>query len=156
MKKYINILPVLFVALFFSNTGLAQVAPPADVFAIENVVGSGNDSAVIITEANLLGTDLENLLADVEVELVVTVVLQGVEDLDKIHVKVGSTVGGSEHASHAFLLDGTAVPEGLSYKRDGLTLKLGMGTFTDLGQFHVEVKLENLDGELSLPGTYSF
>ena len=67
-----------------------------------------------------------------------------------IHVKVGTTEGSGDVVQHGFVFDQTNVlPQGLSYRRQGLTVKLGLLQTYHADLYFYEVWLEDANGLLS-------
>src|SRR5688500_351274 len=76
--------------------------------------------------------------------------LQDTLNLAKIHVKLGTTPGGSDIFSKDFLFDVEgSFSDNTSYWRGGLKILLGIGQFTGLNSYYSEVQLEDTSQNLS-------
>ena len=88
--------------------------------------------------------------------LVVKVEVNSIIDIEKIHVKVGTSLGGIDIGTHAFIFDMTSnLPTDYSYGRDEGTFKFIMGKFINPITVHyTEVIIEDVNGNLSIPKIY--
>ncbi|MEM1322223.1 MAG: hypothetical protein AAGG75_18320 [Bacteroidota bacterium] len=75
-------------------------------------------------------------------------------NIARIHVKLGAVEGQSNFVSHAFEFD-RAAPAPLHYTRDGRTIVLGLGKYTNMAPCFGEVTLEDLNGKRSAPKMFS-
>ena len=133
-----------------SSQSFAQVLPPQNVRAILKV-----DTTNTVSLAALMQNPNQSATLSSTKDLEVKVDLVTITDIDKIHVKVGTTSGGNDIAQQIFTLDNAVgLPNSCSYYRDGLVLHLGMGTFNGLTSFYIEVKLEDVNGTFSTPAVY--
>ena len=80
--------------------------------------------------------------------LSLSILLVDTSTISKIHVKLGTTLGGDELLTNTYTYDGT--PAGsLTYFRDQELMTLGMGTHLNSGIFYCEIKLEDSVGNFS-------
>lgn len=82
--------------------------------------------------------------------LSVSVLLVDTNNLSKIHVKLGTTLGGNELLENTYTYDLTSAGS-LSYFRDRELMTLGMGNHLNSGIFYCEIKLEDNAGHFSTP-----
>lgn len=77
-------------------------------------------------------------------------------DIAKIHIKLGTTPSSADLAEHSFNFD-ESIPNTppFTYQRDGLTVALGLGEFSNLETYHVEVVMEDIHGGFSEPKYFS-
>ena len=85
---------------------------------------------------------------DSSLNVSVNIILQDTVAIDTIHVKLGTTLGGSELMTAAFNYDGSNVGAGLSFSRslNNVTIDLGIQPNTTNALYFAEVKLENTGG----------
>jgi hypothetical protein len=80
--------------------------------------------------------------------LSLSILLVDTANLSKIHVKLGTTLGGDDLFTNTYTYDST--PAGsLTYFRDRALMTLGMGTHLNSGIFYCEIKLEDSMGNFS-------
>ena len=148
MKHYIYIF-FLFSFFITSNLEAQQISPPNSVRGILRL-----DS--LITTSQISQDSTTNNFQTHTSKLLVVVNLATISNLDKIHVKVGSTSGANDIAQYTFQFDiNQNLPIDYSYYRKGLRLELYMGKYSNLNSFNIEVKLEDVNGNLSTPVYYS-
>jgi hypothetical protein len=77
--------------------------------------------------------------------------LQDTTQMRFIHIKLGTTSGGSELIDQSFNYDGTNMGAGLSYTRNYkyITLELGIHANTTNALYYAEVELEDVNGSKS-------
>ena len=94
-------------------------------------------------------TDPMNLLSPTDpLNLSVSMLLADTNTVAKIHVKLGTTLGGNDLLENTYTFDAT--PSGnLSYFREGIMMNLGMGEHLNSGVFYCEIKLEDATGNFS-------
>ena len=94
-------------------------------------------------------TDPMNLLSPTDpLNLSVSMLLADTNTVAKIHVKLGTTLGGNDLLENTYTFDVT--PSGsLSYFREGIMMNLGMGEHLNTGVFYCEIKLEDSTGNFS-------
>jgi hypothetical protein len=81
-------------------------------------------------------------------KLSASILLADTNSLSKIHVKLGTTLGGNELLENTYTYD--LSPTGsLTYFRDKQLMTLGMGTHLNSGIFYCEIKLEDREGNFS-------
>jgi len=109
---------------------------------------AGTDSVIVFgdtvfsSQAILMGT--------------VFIKLQDTLNLSKIHVKLGTTSGGSDLFSKDFSFDVSGnFSDSTSYTRNGLNVLLGIGQFIGLNSYYAEVRLEDTSQNLSDPIYYN-
>lgn len=106
--------------------------------------------------ALMAGGNTTTVSSNDSMQLKVRMNLQTIQDVDKIHVKVGTTSGGTDLAQHIFLLDNvTNLPIGYDYIRDEGTLKLTMGKHLNPPTiYYVEVIIEDINGNMTSSFSY--
>lgn len=76
-------------------------------------------------------------------------------NISAIEVKVGTTRGAANIIQHAFAFDVTqGLPAGLSYRREGTTVYLGLKQTTRSDMYYYEVRLRHRNGQYSETLTY--
>lgn len=145
MKSIIYIFSLLII---FSVGNLqAQVAPPSSVDVHLEPIGT-------ISTSLFDTTTLDMSTQSMKVKAIVDVVDH--TNINKIHLKFGTTLGGSDLASHVFTNSPIqSVPLGWSFELANNKYELVIGDFLGLSAYHCEVKLEYNDGQISAPVTYS-
>lgn len=82
-------------------------------------------------------------------------ILPDTAHVDSIHLKMGSTPGGTELIDYSFAFDRDAfLPAGLAYKRDSTNIKLGLGNYK-LRNYNIELRLEDDSSHISNPVSWS-
>lgn len=77
-------------------------------------------------------------------------------DIAKIHVKLGTTPSSEDLAQHSFVFDEVNLDTPpFTYQRDGLSVVLGLGEFSSLEAYHIEVVIEDIHGGFSEPKYFS-
>ncbi len=144
MKKIISTL-VLGLAI---TVGLkAQTVPsPTEVMVNMEPV---NEMVIPEEVLDTLSNPMSLLGPTEELNLSVSMILTDTNTVSKIHIKLGTTLGGSDLLENTYIYDGTP-SEPLSYFRDGDMLTLGMGTHLNSGVFYCEIILEDSTGNTSL------
>ena len=80
--------------------------------------------------------------------LSVSMLLADTNTVAKIHVKLGTTLGGNDLLENTYTYDAT--PTGnLTYFRESEMMTLGMGEHLNSGVFYCEIKLEDSAGNFS-------
>ena len=75
----------------------------------------------------------------------------------KLHVKTGSTLGGTDYAHKAFVFDVSGpLGDGTTYKRSGKAVYLCLGKVYDIDEVYAEVSLEATGGAVTSTTTTSF
>ena len=143
MKKIVSTI-VLGIAL---TVGLqAQTVPsPSEVtINLEPV-----NEMVIPDEVLDTLTDPMNLLSPTDqLNLSVSMLLADTNTVAKIHVKLGTSLGGNNLLENTYTYD--VAPGGnLTYFREGVMMNLGMGAHLNSEVFYCEIKLEDSTGNLS-------
>lgn len=135
---------IFFILLGIKTISYSQITSTISDLSVlmEIVQGSNNfQDTVISSSESVKGT--------------MVIEVDDVSTISKIQVKMGSTDGGNEFFSETFDFDATEnLPSGISYKREGKVIYLGIGTFTGLNHFFAEAKLEDAQGALSAPVKY--
>lgn len=140
---------ILALCFQLSTTAQGQITadPPSNFQVFMLVVGNQSVSIFDTT-----AFDVSN--QTVKAKLVVSVT--DATNIAKIHVKMGSTVGGSDLVNHVFTTDPLQiVPQDYSFEFFNNKYNLVIGQYTGLTTYHCEVKLEYTDGQISSPVTYS-
>jgi len=88
---------------------------------------------------------------DSSLKISLNIILQDTIALHLIHIKLGTTLGGSELITQAFNYDGSNVGAGLNFSKslNNVTIDLGVHPNTNNALYFVEVKLENTSGNQS-------
>lgn len=148
MNKNIFILIALTVVLALSNKLKAQTI---------SLIPARMEVFMELNEADPSGTVNDTLFAaNALVKGRMVIVLQDSSDISKIYVKLGNTTGASDLLTKTFNFDQAGTfADGTSYKREGLVIYLGLGTFTGLNIYYGEAKLEDANGISGTPVTYN-
>ena len=82
--------------------------------------------------------------------------LSDTSGIKNLHVKLGSTPGGTEKASFVmpFKANGNG-PPGITYKRKNNKVYIGCGLHTDMQNYHAEVKCEGVNGNIGPAAKHS-
>ncbi|MBL4624614.1 MAG: hypothetical protein JKY42_05690 [Flavobacteriales bacterium] len=75
--------------------------------------------------------------------------------VSKLHIKLGSTVGGGQRATHVINMDGSNLPLGVALNIQGNMVYISLGTYNGLHQYYAEVKTEDANGNMGAPAEYS-
>ncbi len=148
--KYFHMIVIVFMSAFifisWNHTNTQTVLPPSRMEVYMQL--ASNDSTVVFNDTSFTS---QNILQGT-----VFIKLQDTLSLAKIHVKLGTTQGGSDLFSKDFLYDDSGnFTDGTSYSRNGLNILLGIGQFTGLNSYYAEVKLEDTSQNLSDPVYYN-
>lgn len=150
--KYIKLISPLFLILLASNGAIAQILPAEEVQVHLEVAENAAD------------IDLDAVLADTEgaflsafpFEVKLLVQISNMDELANIHLKFGNTEGADDLANHIFTIDDVAGNSGnYSYTVENNTVILHLGIFSDLTTHFAEVRLEDLNGDISVATLYS-
>ncbi len=99
---------------------------------------------------------LEAQLAQQVHDVKVLVRLYSTDNIKKIHVKIGTRLGGMDFAAYSFAFDQSeSLPEPFKYARSGKTVVLTLGQIKGLTRYQAEVILEGPDGIRSEPAYFS-
>ena len=151
MKKALT--KILIIGLFLiSGTLKSQVLPAQEVqIALKPLTPLVISDAVMDT----LTDPFYLIQQDSSLNISVNIILQDTIALNIIHVKLGTTSGGSELMTQTFNYDGSAVGTGLTFSKSLNTVSLGLGTHlnTNNALYFVEVKLEDTSGNQSIVTT---
>ena len=140
MIKKIFLLGLFFQFLHPTHT-FAQTAP---IVYMEIVSGHGvnEDSNEADSSTVLKGTFV--------------IALQDTSTISKIHVKLGSSEGGSNFFTKDYDFNPAGeYQDGTSLRKEDLKLYIGIGTYTGLNHFYAEAVIEDTSGTLSQPLRYS-
>ncbi|MEM1323192.1 MAG: hypothetical protein AAGG75_23200 [Bacteroidota bacterium] len=96
----------------------------------------------------------QDLLASQEMRCNLLIDVFNPATIARIHVKLGAAEGKSNFVSHAFEFD-RAAPVPFHYARDGKTIVLSLGKYTNMGPCTGQVILEHLNGKRSAPHYFS-
>lgn len=84
------------------------------------------------------------------IQVIMTIQLFEVTGINSLHVKLGTTNGGSDLLDKTFDFDVSgSVGNGCTYSRTDYTVTLGLGSFNGLTSYFSEVKLERTDHSLT-------
>lgn len=147
MKKILVLLLTLYPFLCFS-----QVVPPPDNLRLFLEIDKSAVNPNDISAENLFqGTssiDQGALPKIVRMEIE----LNTLDDLDLIHVFLGTSLDTGDLLSQTFVLDDDSdLPTHLKYIREENILYLKLGTFSGFEACYGKVILEDLDGNQSIP-----
>ncbi len=148
MNKNIFILTALTAVLTLSNKLNAQTI---------SLIPARMEVFMELNEASGAGTVNDTLFAaNAQVKGRMVIVLQDSSDISKIYVKLGNTAGSSDLLTRTFNFDQSGTfADGTSYKREGLIIYLGLGTFTGLNVYYGEARLEDANGVSGTSVTYN-
>ncbi|MCB0401763.1 MAG: hypothetical protein KDD41_06750 [Flavobacteriales bacterium] len=135
--------------LWVSNTVFCQVPPAEDVqLYISKIVGEETPDAVMDTLTDPFYLLVHELNLNVDLSLI----LPDTSQVSFIHVKQKSDLLGLPLLNYAFVYDQTNLTNGLTYKRDGNYLELGLAVFanTNHAVYYAEVELEDANGNKSI------
>ncbi|MFH0896230.1 MAG: hypothetical protein V2A54_17490 [Bacteroidota bacterium] len=100
--------------------------------------------------AHLTATDVQLGQMDAEFLLEVSVIIND-PTINKIHVKIFSSVTGSINLSQEFLLSGqNTLPEGITFMKNGNTCTMALGKIAGI-ESTIEIRTENSSGIISDP-----
>ncbi|MEO8086612.1 MAG: hypothetical protein ABI763_07320 [Bacteroidota bacterium] len=93
---------------------------------------------------------IPNVSDSTSIRVVMTVQLFEFTGISSIHVKLGTTDGGSELLDKTFAFDVSGnVGNGCTYSRTGNVINLGLGDYNGLMGYFSEVKIERDDHSLT-------
>ena len=148
MKKTLN--SILIIGLFLISGSLkAQVLPIQEVqIALTPLTPLVISDAVMDTLTDPFYLIQQDSILNVSL----SIILQDTADLNIIHVKLGTTSGGSELMTQTFNYDGSAIGSGLTFSKELNNVTLGLGTQPNINNalYFVEVKLEDINGTQSV------
>lgn len=135
--------------ILFLLTGLAFYA--TNVSAQQNSYPVLSTSVETTCITNCIDADSIPYVSDSSlIQVVMTIQLFEVTDINSLHVKLGTTSGGSDLLDKTFDFDVSgSVGNGCSYSRTDYIITLGLGNFNGLTSYYSEVKLERADHTLT-------
>jgi hypothetical protein len=146
MKTKIYFLLSFFVISCLVKTLSAQSLLPPSRMEVYMIVAPDDTT-------NLFGDTTFAVHTKLKGKMVVN--LRDTLNISKIHVKLGTTNGGSQLLNRVFVYDLRGnFNDGTSYMRNKKTLYLGLGNFVGLTNYYGEVTLEDIDGDLTTPVKY--
>lgn len=89
------------------------------------------------------------VLTDPATNLFVTYAVKVSGDVAKIHVKLGTTEGGSEKVNYTVNADGSNLPQGVSVRNQEGVYYIDLGYFNGIQQYYAEAVAEASNGSLS-------
>ena len=82
-------------------------------------------------------------------DVTLAVKLNDVNDVQKLHIKFGTTVGGNDKAELAVNFDGSNLPTGVTLTKKGNIAYVQVGSFLGLANYYAEVKVEGTGATMS-------
>jgi hypothetical protein len=77
------------------------------------------------------------------------------DNIYKLHIKLGSTEGGSEYLATNFDYNTPGIFGSTSYAQIGNNITLVLGSFTGMVHYYAEVQVERNDHTMQTPFTFS-
>ncbi len=137
-KTTLRLVPPQQVLVLYEAESLEEIDPFAD--------GAGPEAL------EKLEAQLDQQVHNVKV----LVRLYSTDNVKKIHVKLGTSLGGVDFAAYSFAFDQSeSLPEPFKYARSGKTVVLTLGQVKGLTRYQAEVILEGPDGTRSEPAYFS-
>lgn len=135
MKKGLKILGVVVCVLLSVNVSYGQSGVNAKRMEVYMKVAVGDTT-------NLFGDTLFHSHTRLNGSMII--VLNDTSDISTLHVKLGTSQGGSDLLQKDFQYDVSGVfTDGTSYSRDYKTIRLGLGEFTGLNHYYAELQMED-------------
>ena len=107
------------------------------------------------TMAEISPSQLQSFLATATLSCTYMVTLAETSGIAQIQVKLGHSAGAGDIIEKTFVFDGPASNnDGTTYRREGNTVWLGLGDFSNLGNYYAEVRLQDLNGNWTAATTY--
>ena len=137
-----------FVSLFFIICQIqAQVAEPGNFFfGMEPVEEITMDDMDPEAEPDLTGIDHK---------IIVYLTLVDTISISNIHIRLGTSAGGTELFDGFFTFDNYELDEGQEYIREENNLRITIGIFEWDPALYAEVKLEDVNGQFSETVTHT-
>lgn len=140
----IKCLLILSTLLFFDQSVTAQSTNHFPVFMMS--VNTTHFDADIAINGFPDISDTTLFHAEMKVALFDTV------GISKLHVKVGSTLGGIDIFQKSFAYDNFGIfTDSTSYNREGYNVDLGLGNHIGLIRYFAQLILERVDGTMTSP-----
>lgn len=143
MIKKTTLLILILISIF--NIRAQTVLPPSDTYINLELV-----SKVVVPDS-LLNSFFNpmNALSPTDTLLVsVTMIVPDTNVINKIHIKLGSTLGGNDLVDQQFIYD-TVLNSPQVYERESDMIKICFGEYLNSSLFYCEVKLEDHLGNFS-------
>jgi hypothetical protein len=126
---------------------MAQTVPsPAESYINLEVI---NPETLTDEVLDTLTDPMSTLSANDTLLISVTMLLEDTNVVSKIHIKLGTTVGGAELLEQTFNYDDINLTSPQSYLREEEMVSIGLGEFINSGIFYCEIILEDSLGNLS-------
>lgn len=144
MIKKINLL--LLLGIITINLKAQTVPSPSESYLGLEVL---NPALIPDEVLDTLTNPMNLLTANDSLKISVSMLLEDTMVLSKIHIKLGTTLGGNDLLDQTFLYDNSnlTLPQGYFREKEMVTIVLGEYPYT--GVFYNEIVLEDVDGNQS-------
>lgn len=145
MIKKINLLLIL-ISIITINLKAQTVPSPSESYLGLEVL---NPALIPDEVLDTLTNPMNLLTANDSLKISVSMLLEDTMVLSKIHIKLGTTLGGNDLLDQTFLYDNSnlTLPQGYFREKEMVTIVLGEYPYT--GVFYNEIVLEDVDGNQS-------
>lgn len=145
MKQKVNLL-ILFLSIITISLKAQTVPLPSEAYLNLEVINSVTIPDEIL---DTLVNPMSLVAANDTLKISLSMLLEDTSSLHKIHIKLGTTLGGNDLLEQVFIFDDGNLTLPQIYFREAEMVTIGLGEYLNSGIFYCEIVLEDVEQNLS-------